>query len=665
MIALRTVGRVLGVAPRVALAVLLLLVAGSGSAQELERADYDEAVTSAGRINLTVANYGKTGNDFRSRSQASFEYPSGSEHEHMVRGGVWIGGQVISGGLQTYVTTGVNDGSEGAALGEGAEFVPRRLSTWPQGTNILRRSRQTSDQFYSPEAIADQELIAYFDDAVPIPGGTDPHTPLRLKVKQTALVWGFAPFENIVFLNYEVTNTDPVRTITDLYVGAYAELSTGNKGTSDRWPPGGQWYGQKDIEWLDSLRVVREHRPASDDAVAADTYCGLQLLGTSQGIDTQTVTFTWWEWSRGTPNNDVERYATMSRGTDTPTEGSEAGRSDPVSLISAGPFPVLAAGEADTLRFSIAYLGGLDAEEIEDHARIAIGAYEAGFDIPVPPPVPNFLVDPGPNEITLRWDDLPERTPDEQSGEIDFEGYRIYLSRRPDATEFEWLKEVDIVDDYQFPEDQTQEDIRFNTGLGSVVADDPITVVAEGDTIVYEYAYTIRNLRDGFKYWTAITAFDRGTQDLPPLESGINLSRTLAIPGTNPVAFREGSDRVGVFPNPYRGAAVWDGGLIRDRYLWFTNLPARARIRIYTLAGDLVDTIDFDGEAYDAQDIRGIYDPTDPTSPDRDLPVLSGGMAAWDLITEYDQAVASGLYLFAVEDLDTGKRQVGRFLILK
>jgi len=653
------------IGPIALLLVAGLVAAGPGVGQELERADFAETVTTAGRINLTVANYGKTGNDFRSRAQASFEFPSGSEHEHMVRGGIWIGGQVVSGGLQTYVTTGVNDGSEGAAVGEGAEFVPRRLTTWPLGTNILRRSRQSSSQFYSADAIADEELIAYFDDVMAIPGGTDPHTPLRIKVKQTALVWGFAPFENIVFLNYEVTNTDPLRTITDLYVGAYAELATGDKGASDDWPPGGQWYGAKDVEWLDSLRVIREHRPPGG-GLDADTYCGLQFLGTDEDITSQTTTFTWWEWRDETPRNDEERYEVLSRGTDTPTAGSEAGNADPVTFIGVGPFPVLAANEADTLRFSIAYLGGEDAGEVEDHARIAIAAYEAGFDIPVPPPVPNFLVEPGPNEIVLRWDDLPERTPDPQSDEIDFEGYRIYLARRPDAPQFEWLKEVDIIDDYQFPEDQTQEDIRFNTGLGSVIADDPITVTtADGETITYRYKYTIRDLRDGFKYWVAITAFDRGTQDLPPLESGINLSRTLAIPGTSPVAIREGSSRVGVFPNPYRGAAVWDGSLARDRYLWFTNLPSRATIRIYTLAGDLVDEFEFDGDTYAADDVRGIYDPTDPTSPDRDLPILSGGMAAWDLITRNDQAVASGLYLFSVEDRDTGERQVGRFLILK
>jgi hypothetical protein len=227
------------------------------------------------------------------------------------------------------------------------------------------------------------------------------------------------------------------------------------------------------------------------------------------------------------------------------------------------------------------------------------------------------------------------------------------------------LKEVDVVDDYQFPPDQSQEDIRFNTGLESVVADDPLTIVAGTDTITYTYRYDIRNVRDGFNYWAAISSFDRGTVEIGPLETGLGLTRRMTIPGTEPGGASGTGRRVGVFPNPYRGDAEWDGVQRRDRYLWFTNLPRRCTITIYTLAGDRVDAIDFDGDSYDARNVRGIFDPTDPQNPAIDLPVLSGGMAAWDLISTNDQAVATGLYLFAVEDRDSGRTEVGQFLVIK
>jgi hypothetical protein len=644
-----------------------ILIPSAAVAQD--EADFDERVTTVGNIGLTISNYGKQGNDFRDRS-SSFEFPARSGQEHMTRGGIWVGGIVLNdqGTLDTLVTTSVNDALAGSLLGLGAEFSPRRDPTWPLGANFLERSRQPSDPFFSADAIADQEIIAIADDTEPIGTGPDQHGPLSIKVKQEALVWGFEPFDGVVFLNVEITNLSPSRDIFDLYVGIYGELTTGDKSASTRWPPGSAWFGSKDIAYVDSLRLVYESRVRgiANDEVYTDSYGGIQVLGVSPGsADERTTTFTWWEWRETTPQTDAERYRVMSAGTIDGTEGEEYPNHDPVNLTSIGPFTTLGTSEADTVRFSIAYIGGIDREDLFEHALAARDAYASGFQIPVPPTQPRFLVEPGPHAITLRWDDSPESVVDPQTGLIDFEGYRVYISRSSTSQGFELLKEADVVDTYQFPEDATQEDLRFNTGLDGLRADDPLTVIAGGDTLRYVYKYVIRNLRDGFKYWTAVTAFDRGAQDIGPLETGIGLSRTLSIPGTNPVSLGDGGGRVSVFPNPYRGDAVWDGEQLRDRYLWFVNLPQRCTIRIFTLGGDLVDEFRFDGRTYDARDVRGLYDPTDPRDPEGDLPLLPGGMAAWDLITQNDQAVATGLYLFSVEDHDSGKRQVGKFLVLK
>lgn len=648
-----------------------------------EPTNFDAATTSDGNIGLAVSNYGRVGNDFRNRF-ASFEFPSRSGDEHMTRGGIWIGGVVIdsTGSLDTLVSTSVVDTRVGAAAGSGTEFTPLRQSDWLPGVTILERSRQPNDPFASPDAIADQEFIAIYTDSVPIPDELDPHRPLFVKVRQTTLVWGFEPFDGIVFQLYEITNRSRTRNIRDLYVGVYSELATGSKATASRWPPGSEWFGKKDIGYVDSLRLITEHRCAgiAGDPVFADTWGGIAFLGvTPDSLDDKDVTFQAWHWDPGSVDRstDRQRYELMIGGTvdgtmgqecnQPPPSGSTDASFDPVTFVGVGPFPTLGLAEADTVRFGIAFVGGLDEADLHKHAREAQGAYDKRFRIPVPPTVPAVLTEPGRNTITLRWDASAESAIDPQSGEADFEGYRIYLSRSGTTETFELIKEADIVDTLSAPPDQTQEDIRFNTGLGSLIADDPVTVVSGADTLVYGYKYVIRNLRDGFKYFSALTAFDRGAVEIGPLESGISQTRTLSIPGTQAVMdFRDDSpNKVRVFPNPYRGDAVWDQPLIRDRYLWFTNLPARCTIRIYTLGGDLVDTIDFDGAEYDARDVRGIYDPTDPNNPDLDLPLLPGGMAAWDLITRKDQAIATGLYLFSVEDEDTGQRQVGQFLVIK
>ena len=46
-------------------------------------------------------------------------------------------------------------------------------------------------------------------------------------------------------------------------------------------------------------------------------------------------------------------------------------------------------------------------------------------------------------------------------------------------------------------------------------------------------------------------------------------------------------------------------------------------------------------------------------------PLMSGREHAWDLITMHDQATASGLYLFTVEDKNSGQIKEGKFLIIK
>ena len=78
---------------------------------------------------------------------------------------------------------------------------------------------------------------------------------------------------------------------------------------------------------------------------------------------------------------------------------------------------------------------------------------------------------------------------------------------------------------------------------------------------------------------------------------------------------------VGVVPNPYRAAEAWNpaGG----HEMHFVHLPAQARIRIYTLAGDLV------------RDIRR-------ADPVRDF-------ERWDLKNDVGRDVASGIYLYRVE----------------
>jgi hypothetical protein len=262
------------------------------------------------------------------------------------------------------------------------------------------------------------------------------------------------------------------------------------------------------------------------------------------------------------------------------------------------------------------------------------------------------------------WDDRAEKSIDLISKIRDFEGFRVYRSflgddRSPSGI----LSNLQLVREYD-----RRDQLFYDTGLDSILLDEPIVEVAPNpetgqiDTITYIYQLEIDNLHNGWQYAFAVTAFDSGSVkiNLPSLESSKIQNVQVVTPGT-PVNNEEPRRKVGVYPNPYRGNALWDGGFERERKIVFFNLPANCEVRIYSLAGDLVDDFTHRSTSYDGRDIKWYreYSPSDiPT-------VFSGGEHAWDLVTKNDQAIASGLYLYTVKDLDTGEVFKGKFVIIK
>lgn len=100
---------------------------------------------------------------------------------------------------------------------------------------------------------------------------------------------------------------------------------------------------------------------------------------------------------------------------------------------------------------------------------------------------------------------------------------------------------------------------------------------------------------------------------------------------------------VWVVPNPFRGHADWDLPAVHGdrltRHLDFMGLPrAPCTIRIWTVAGDHVATIQHDGSG-------------------------GSGEASWDLVSRNGEEVASGIYLFTV-DSSLGK-STGRFVVIR
>ncbi|NNF05061.1 MAG: hypothetical protein HKN17_11420, partial [Rhodothermales bacterium] len=196
----------------------------------------------------------------------------------------------------------------------------------------------------------------------------------------------------------------------------------------------------------------------------------------------------------------------------------------------------------------------------------------------------------------------------------------------------------------------------FNTGFDAVELSSPVTF--PDDEREYWYRFEAPELKSGWQYLFTVTAFDEGDVDagLDSFESSRIANAIRVFPGTPPA--EQATRKVGVYPNPYRVNAAWDGGTSRTRKLNFYNLPERCEIRIYTLAGEVVTTIDHDS-ATNTGDIRWYSD----LSADNRL--LAGGEHSWDLLSENGLSLAGGLYLFTVRDRDSGEVQQGKFVIIK
>ena len=114
-------------------------------------------------------------------------------------------------------------------------------------------------------------------------------------------------------------------------------------------------------------------------------------------------------------------------------------------------------------------------------------------------------------------------------------------------------------------------------------------------------------------------------------------------------------EKIRVVPNPYfvTNKAVLSEGTDK---IFFTRLPPRCTIRIYTLVGELVRTVE--------------HESTAPYSPDvRSSQGDKGGTASFELLNRYNQALASGIYIYHVEARDESDtvvgNKIGRFAIIR
>ncbi len=674
----------------------------------------DERYTNIGNIGLTITNFGTLGDGFvvqRPEDRPSCEYPLGSGIEHMFDGGLWVGAK-RSDGTVTVTTGAVDVPSLNFNVSEGFEFTN---SDDPNDV-IFVRSSLANSPFFDPEAVSHQDFIVNFTDSntvIPETGDRIPnHRPLNISVHLESYAWSFPFADAFVILNYKIKNTGR-ELLTDVYVGLWADLVVRNTNVT---PPrvGAPFYQHVGNGYLDSLFMAYAFDYDGDPGFTDDgLYIAFRLLGAfpqanDQVYQKRTMYNAWLFRNQqdpvlNSPQDDVSKYQRMSE--TLPASGFNSLRSGPgnyMTLLSTGPFAELAPDSSINVVFAViaAPKGGddpnwMDTEANRSQLLVNAGWAQKAFDgedknrnnildpgedlngngvldryvLPTPPNPPRLKVIPGDGEVTLYWDARSEQSIDLITGEKDFEGYRLYRSTLASdlpgknlLSSFIRIAEFDSIDG-----------LGYDTGFNFVRLNEPVTfpdefyrdpLTGQKEQVQFRYKFVNRNLLNGWQYAYAVTAYDRGDpgQNLPSLESSRLRNVVRVFPGAPPVseAGRTGPRRkIGVYPNPYRGHARWDGLLERDRKIYFYNLPPKAEVRIFTLAGDLVDTFVHDSDTYTGTDIQWFEKLSSPEA------VFSGGEHGWDLVTKDDQALATGLYLFTVEDLQSGEIYRGKFLVIK
>lgn len=596
-----------------------------------QEATLDWKLHNVGRVRQVVTNIGAI-NAYTGHYSPLFDYaglfncefiPEGTtlKTEHVFESGIRVGA-LIGGDTLMSITNWNNQHQYYEFFSTGA----------PDDTIWVVAQDDTVDIPYWPRyaGISDQDFVCRYSDYNVT--NIFNHRPLYIDVIQTSHAWGNPPLDKVIVYQFYI-----IPTRFDLEAAYISYMLQGNVGDP---VTGGTATDDDDVAlYFDEDTIgtgIIQDLPGGADGSARSSV-GMRVYPPGDYQGDLFWTFNWYDHHHNTPMIDGPAYDQQMVRHAIMQNQVVGGQS--IFAVSFGPFD-LAVG--DTIHFfAVEIIGEGDdpdpdralkkqRDDIQKIAKTMDRVIAKGFKLPKAPPAPPLRVEIKSHRGELDWTTGPgDQNPEDYTDlnrsdgiEKPFEGYRIYKSTQSITGPWTLLAEYDIIND-----------VGANTGLPE------------------EYLYVDTGLLDYVDYFYSITAYSREDTVLPwpALESSINANAVQIIPGPDPKP--EVGD-VAVVPNPYRGdinyntfdpkweknppGRIW---MEQDRRILFINLPVECEIKIYTLAGDLVDTIYHN----------------DPVE----------GFEGWNLTSSIGQAVASGIYLFSVKDLRNGNAQVGKFVILK
>ncbi|MDC0579940.1 hypothetical protein OAP11_04185 [Bacteroidia bacterium] len=650
----------------------------------------------------------------------SGEYPAGSGVEHLFESGIWFGGLI--NGSNVGVSTAAVDAPQGYSTGAaGFEFYPEIGDVIVELSSLRNSPYYSPDALSHQDFLSSYSdvNVQVPGTQIQIGGHLD---PLKVKVTSRSLNWNYGFSDFFVILDFDIENIGDY-ILDSAYFGLWANTVVRNINITPAGSGGAAFYNKGGNGFIDSLQMAYCYDHSGDEgftnSYVGQKFLGAQDKNGFQHPRSNprfNVHYNAWQFNSTSdpiyfqPTNDNTRYQKLTKGlndhpcwdennTTNPSCGSKSyqeqlnGLGNRSDLVAVGPFLNVAPG--DHIKVSYAYIfakkkedGNPNAENnaiqkstFLANAKWAQTAYngedknfngilDAGEDnngdgeltrfvLPSPPEIPQTKMVTSENKIEIYWTKNAEYSIDPISQKMDFEGYRIYLTRLGfDVTDVPNLqRDLVKIAEYDLPDNG----YGYETGFASVLLDKPVII----DGVTYYYKYTIDQVLNGWQYAVSLTAFDQGNDEnnLESLESSAISNNFRAFAG-KPVNENLTKNEPFAYPNPYYAGASWEGRSSfqeQSRKLYFANLPKHCEIYIYTLAGDFLDKITHD-QNYNGNDIR--WNQTFGSENDDDN-VFSGGEHAWDLLTENTQIIARGIYLFTVKDLYTGELFKGKFAIIK
>ena len=576
---------------------------------------------------------------------------------------------------------------------DGSQPFKNNRDRWTERNGLPDHGEPHVDEDYA--AISENDLYCSAIDTFSRPVWPG-HVPMGIKCIQKSYAWDGKFYEGVLPFDYYFINLGR-KTVTDVYVGFFADMDLGPINVAG-------YYSNNYAAYMESLRTAYIHNAID----RGSTPVGITALAAPKPLDQLDFIFQWSDFSgtiRQDPGTvDSAIYAWMN-GSAFPGQPIAPNQiptqpTDTRFFFSFGPFDEFKPG--DTLKISIALVSGYGVDEgennLRENAQKAIKLYSRGYITPTVPSSPKLEYDIGFKRVNLKWyphqsaqggsvapfeiwDDsnkLAGSYPDthwrrvnppcdigsggcgghkcDENGKLPggriFSGFRLYRSE--DVGEEPQTNSFVLLHEYSLSDDATLEDLNR---LDSTFVDS--------------------NLVRGKRYWYAVTSFGLPDISIVPIPQPDQTVRYDTLYSDNsesslrenwiridvPFSPSEKLGEVLVVPNPYRvdeeytyESGGWEG-LARywdenKRLIKFIHLPTGEwTIRIFTLAGDLITTIKNTVDGYmQGNRYFGEY------REDR-------GEISWDLLSESNRALASGVYIFSVNSKFGD--QYGKFVLIR